>query len=97
MEGLALRVQFKAGETVEGYTVSSVDGVNDYTAENDNYIISFRTESGLGRNYSKINWYVDKSTNKKYTAMRFLTKFVQQVQLFSNALYVKYIDENHIK
>jgi|GraSoiStandDraft_45_1057281.scaffolds.fasta_scaffold160512_4 hypothetical protein len=90
-----MHVNFKIGQELDnGFKITSINGISRYIAENEKVIICFDSEAGTGRNYSKIQWYTDKETGKQYKAWRYTHKFVNQVQRFSNELFIIYLEFN---
>lgn len=83
-------VSFKPNEVINGYRIHSQNGLNHYTAENDEYIIRLLTDAGVGINYSKVLGYTDKKTGRMYQGWRYLQKHVHIVQHLSNVLFLRY-------
>lgn len=89
-----MNVNFKLGEEINGFKVINTNGLTEYTVENDDIRLRFRTEAGFGRNYAQVLSYHDKKKNRTYRAQRFLVKYVPTVQNLSNILYMRYRKEN---
>ena len=87
-----MNVSFRIGEMIgdTGFKIVDKHGLSRFVAENDSVRIYFETDSGEGKNYSKIVGYYDKKTGRNYSAMLHLYKYVYKVQQFSNVLFDKY-------
>lgn len=91
-----MNVTFRIGEVLgdTGYRITEKNGLTQFVAENDEVRIHFHTDSGEGKNYSKIIAYTDKHNDRVYVGMRYLHKFVYLVQKFSDVLFDKFRQEN---
>lgn len=88
-------VSFNVGEELgNGYSIKGINGVSEFIAENEQYIICFRSDSGEGRNYMQIQWITNKETGRQYRAWRYFYKFISLVSGFSSQLYFKYKENN---
>lgn len=92
-----MNVTFAIGEVVSdsGYIITNKNGLTQFVAENDSVRIHFESDSGEGKNCSKILSVYDKRRNINYRAMRFLRTHVATVQMFSNVLHDKYRAANY--
>jgi hypothetical protein len=90
-------VSFKSGDIVNGFKIIQRNGLTEYTATDGRIIICFRTDSGSGRNYSKVNWYTDIDSKRQYRSPRLLIKYVRTVCDISYELLKKWRKENNIE
>lgn len=89
-----MNVSFKLGEVINGFKVINTNGLTEYTVENDDICLRFRTDAGSGKNYCQVLSYHDKKKNRTYRAQRFLIKYVPTAQNLSNILYTRFRKEN---
>jgi hypothetical protein len=92
-----MKVRITEGDKINGWEINRGKDELHYVATKENLSITFYTEAGGGRNYSKVVSIENRETNRKYYAQRFFLKYVSLVQSFSNALFDKYQFQNEPK
>lgn len=93
-----MNVSFKNGHQLEnGYSITNKNGLSEFVAENEDYVVCFRSDAGEGRNYFNVQWVTYKSSNRRYWSPRFTRKFIPEVREWSCELLEMYREKNQIK